>query len=302
MRRTNRSLGRNIQRYKRIIRRYERGSEEEGKEFGKKYEKAYARATRDLPDLKRQLAELNLPLVVSIAKGYQGKGLSLGDLIGEGNLGSMEATDHYDPDYKKEEYSNGIEFATCAEDWIKQAIRRALHRELRGNLPIPYKICSNRGRINSVISQLEEKLGREPTNEEVASKFNETFYPEGPKNSQIDAGHIEGLRVAVKTPKRIIRRDKDQESYEYIASRIQRPDEEAEHKEQLEKMLGLLSNLDEKEERIIRLKYGLNGEKPKTLKKIGEEFGLSRERVRQIEERALEKLRYEMSLKKRAAA
>ncbi len=302
--RTNKSLGRNIQRYKRIIGRYEKGVREEGEEeeeFRKKYEKAYARATGDLADLKKQLAELNLPLVVSIAKGYNGKRLSQGDLIGEGNLGLMKATDHYDPDFKKEEYPNGIEFATYAKLWIEESINRALYGELRGKLPIPYKICSNRGRINSIISQLEEKLRREPTNEEVASEFNETFYPEGPRNSLIDAGHVEGLKMAVKTPKRISRRNGN-EDYEYIDSESQTPYEKAEHKEQLERMLGLLGNLDEREEKIIRSRYGLNGEEPKTLKQIGNEIGLTRERVRQIENKAMEKLREQISLKKRAAA
>jgi RNA polymerase primary sigma factor len=271
----NKKLGRRIQ-------KYSSGTEE------------YKRSHKSLYTLnKKRLAENNRFLVRKIARDFMGKGLSIDDLVGEGNIGLMKAVKRYDPDHYAEK--GEIEFSTYAEYWIKQSIRRALHSELRANLPIPYHICSNRNRILKLESELVDQLGRRPTEEEIANKFNETYYPEGPKNNHIRGYHIEALKVAVNTSKSLTRRNGDGEEFETsVYDETQSPDEILGLNEEIKKSKKHRKELDERSRTVISLAYGTDGNKPHNFREIGDMLGYSREMIRKIHNDAIAELKEKM--------
>lgn len=235
---------------------------------------------------KKQLAEENRFLVVNIAKGFLGKGISLDDLVGEGNLGLMRAVEDYNPEF---------EFSTYAAYWIKHSMIRALHTELRGNLPIPYHICQNRKRINHIESVLEEELKRKPNNVEIAQKFNEAYYPDGPRNNHISDYHVEALKIAVNTPKSLTKNNGEGEEFQTsIEDKYSTPEEIIGLKEELEKAKRFYLDLDERDRTVLSLFYGLDGNDPKNCREIGDMLGYTRERIRQIHRDAIIKLRGEI--------
>lgn len=278
----NKKLGRRIQ-------KYSSGTEE------------YKQSHKSLYTLnKKRLAENNRFLVRNIARQFMGKGLSIDDLVGEGNIGLMEAVKRYDPDYNTAK--GEIEFSTYAEYWIKQSIIRGLQGELRGNLPIPYHICANRIRILKLESVLEKELSRKPSEDEIADKFNETYYPDGPKNYHIRGYHIEALKIAVNTPKPIMLRNPDGDEDELIVSSYPNPEEITILKDELEKAKRFYLDLDERDRTILSLYYGLIGNDPKNCSEIGKELGYTRERIRQIHRDTLIKLREKMYPEEEKAA
>lgn len=251
-------------------------------EYRKSHQSSYTRS-------KRQLAEENRFLVINIATGFLGKGLSLDDLVGEGNLGLMRSVEDYNPKF---------EFSTYAAYWIKQSIIRALHTELRANLPIPYHICSNRKRIMQLESVMEKEFGRKPTDEEIAHRFNETYYPDGPNNAHISGYHVEGLKIAVNTPKSIILRNQDGDEDEITVSSYPNPEEIVTLKEELEKVRRIYLDLDEREKTIISLYYGLDGNESHSYGEIGNILGCTRQNIAHHYNKALKKLRSAMDPEK----
>ena len=235
---------------------------------------------------KRQLADENRFLVVSIANRFSGKGISLDDLVGEGNLGLMRATENYNPEF---------EFSTYATYWIEQSMIRALHCELRANLPIPYHICSNRKRIIKLEQVMEKELGRKPENKEIAERFNQIYYPNGPANSYISGYHIEALKIAINTPKSLRRINENGEEFETsVEDKYPGPDEIVDLKEELEKARKFYLDLDERERTVLSLFYGLEGNDPMNCREIGDILGCTRERIRQIHRDTLIKLKDKM--------
>ena len=264
-----------------IIQDYLNGDDD----YKKSHKSHYTRA-------KRQLAESNRFLVVNIAKGFLGKGLSLDDLIGDGNIGLMRAVEDYNPKF---------EFSTYAFCWIKQSIIRGMHGEIRGNLPITYHLCSNRSRINRIESELEKELGRKPENEEIAKEFNDTFYPDKHSGSHIRGYHVEALKIAVNTPLSITIKTKSGYECDFVASKEPNPSDALSIKEEIEKSQRLYSSLDEREKTILSLFYGLGGNEPKNFSEIGKILGYTRERIRQIHRDTLIKLRGKMYPEDKAA-
>ncbi len=239
---------------------------------------------------RNDLVSLNLTYVISIAKKYRGKGVALDDLIQEGNLGLIRAAKLYNPDHTKE----GIKFSTYATRWIESFIKRAVQEKLRDNLPIPYKTCSDRKRIEHITALLTEELGEKPSSQQIADRFNLEYYPDGPKNSWIDNLHVEGLWVATTLQERIDRLNEHGEYYGEIDSKSPTPYEILANQNERENLIRILEKegiLDEREKTVIIGRFGLYGGEEMTLKQIGEELGLTRERVRQIERDSLLKLR-----------
>jgi RNA polymerase primary sigma factor len=236
-------------------------------------------------DLARRIAEgdplardhmvrANLRLVVNIARGYVGKGLGLQDLIEEGNLGLLRAVEGFDPDV-------GTRFSTYASYWIKQSIKRALINSAK-TIRIPAYMVELLSKWRRASARLSEELGRSPTQEEVGRilglprkklpiiKKAIQIYNSTPQSDQTDAGWSLGEMV--------------------MDDRLKAPDEELLDHDVLSTVLELLENLDTREATVLRLRFGLGDSEPHTLKEIGTELGLTRERVRQIETEALAKL------------
>jgi len=221
-----------------------------------------------------QMVRANLRLVVNISRGYTGKGLGLQDLIEEGNLGLLRAVEGFDP-------SHGTRFSTYASYWIKQSIKRALINSAK-TIRIPAYMVELLSKWRRATARLNEELGRTPTNEEVARmlglpkkklpiirkaiKINNLT----PQNDQSDAGWSIGDMV--------------------MDERLKAPDEELLDHDILRHAMSLLKDLDERDATVLKLRFGLDGREPLTLKEIGAELGLTRERVRQIETEALRRL------------
>lgn len=252
------------------------GASEEEKAEIKEEIKTLQRDVDKGADAKKRLAEANLRLVVSIAKRYVGRGMLFLDLIQEGNLGLIKAVEKFD-------YKKGYKFSTYATWWIRQAITRAIADQAR-TIRIPVHMVETINKLIRVSRQLLQELGREPSPEEIAKEMNM------PVERVREILKISQEPVSLETP---IGEEEDSHLGDFIKDdNVPAPADAAAFtllKEQLEEVLGTLT---EREQKVLTLRFGLEDGRARTLEEVGKEFNVTRERIRQIEAKALRKLRH----------
>ena len=235
-------------------------------------------------EAKSRLINANLRLVFNIAKHYVGRGMQFLDLIQEGNLGLMKAVDKFD-------YTKGYKFSTYATWWIRQAITRAIADQAR-TIRIPVHMVETINKMTRIQRQLVQDLGREPTAEEISEAMDGAFPPKRIREIQ----RIAMDPVSLETP---IGEEDDSHLGDFIEDKESESPSDFTTKQLLkEELYSILKDLTDREERVIRLRYGLDDNRPRTLEEVGKEFGVTRERIRQIEAKAIRKLRHPTRSKK----
>ena len=259
------------------IGRYKLLTQDEEIELAKRIEQGDKRA-------KDQLINANLRLVVSIAKHYIGRGMQFLDLIQEGNLGLIRAVDKFD-------YKKGFKFSTYATWWIRQAIARAIADQAR-TIRIPVHMVETINKINKVQRLLVQELGREPTAEEISDRMDNALSAD--RIREVLSFAMEP--VSLESP---IGEEDDSHLGDFVEDKDSiSPTDYASDKLQSVALREIMRDLTDREERVLELRYGLNDYKTRTLEEVGKEFGVTRERIRQIEAKAIKKLKHPSRKKK----